>query len=40
MNSTPKPDSISPLNRKALPFYFCTLFYWGGVYIYIPILSP
>ena len=33
-------DSISPLSRQALLFYLCTLFYWGGVYIYMPILSP
>jgi len=40
MNSHPDPVSISPLNRQALLFYVCTLFYWGGVYIYMPILSP
>ncbi|RPJ39661.1 MAG: MFS transporter [Deltaproteobacteria bacterium] len=40
MNSTSPPDSISPLSRKALLFYVCTLFYWSGVYIYMPILSP
>ena len=40
MNPNPNLDSISPLSRKALLFYFCTLFYWGGVYIYMPILSP
>lgn len=33
-------DSISPLGRTALLFYLCTLFYWGGIYIYMPILSP
>jgi len=40
MNSTPSADFISPLSRKALLFYLCTIFYWGGVYIYMPILSP
>ena len=40
MNSTSPPDSISPLSRKVLLFYICTLFYWSGVYIYMPILSP
>ncbi len=40
MNSASPVDSISPLSRKALLFYICTLFYWGGVYIYMPILSP
>jgi len=40
MTSKTDPISISPLSRQALLFYLCTLFYWGGVYIYMPILSP
>ena len=39
MSSVSPADSISPLSRKALLFYGCTLFYWGGVYIYMPILA-
>jgi predicted MFS family arabinose efflux permease len=33
-------DVISPLSRTAFLFYLCTLLYWSGVYIYMPILSP
>jgi MFS family permease len=40
LNSSSGAGWISPLSRTALLFYLCTLFYWSGVYIYMPILSP
>jgi predicted MFS family arabinose efflux permease len=40
MNSSSPRESITPLSRTAFLFYFGTLFYWGGVYVYMPILSP
>jgi predicted MFS family arabinose efflux permease len=40
MTSRDSSEPISRLSRKAILFYSCTLCYWAGVYIYIPILSP
>jgi predicted MFS family arabinose efflux permease len=40
MNSSSPAPPLSPFGRQAALFYFCTLLYWGGVYIYMPILSP
>lgn len=31
--------SPSPFGRSALLFYSCTMFFWAGIYIYMPILS-
>jgi MFS family permease len=39
MTPVPTLDS-SHFRRSIFLSYFCTLLFWGGVYIYMPILSP
>ncbi len=41
MTASPNPsETPSLVSRRTVHFYCCTLFYWAGVYIYMPILSP
>jgi MFS family permease len=39
MTSTPALDSLR-YRRSIVLSYFCTLLFWGAVYIYMPILAP
>lgn len=40
MKSTNFPETPSPFKKSMILFHFCTMLFWGSVYIYMPILAP